>query len=59
LFSLDYQNNYVERLSVDDMQYCKTSYIIILIVHGKNGFAEVSKNLVRYKFENNFVELLK
>jgi len=22
---------------------------------GKNGFAEVSKNLVKYKFENNFV----
>jgi len=24
-------------------------------MHEKNGFAEVSKNLVRYRFENNFV----
>jgi len=24
-------------------------------VRGKNDFAKVSKNLVRYKFENNFV----
>jgi len=29
------------------------------MVYGKNGFAEVSKNWARYKFENNFVELLK
>jgi len=25
-------------------------------VYRKNGFAELSKNLVRYKCENNFVE---
>jgi len=25
------------------------------MLHGKNSFAEVSKNLVRYRFENNFV----
>jgi len=24
-------------------------------VHGKNGFAKVSKNLARYSSENNFV----
>jgi len=24
-------------------------------LHGKNGFAEVSKNLARYKPKNNFV----
>jgi len=29
------------------------------IIHGKNGFAEVSKNLARYRFDNNFVELPK
>jgi len=23
-------------------------------MHGKNRFAEVSKNLARYRFENNF-----
>jgi len=28
-------------------------------IHGKNGFAEVSKNLARYRFENNFIELSK
>jgi len=26
-----------------------------MIIHGKNGFAEVSKNLATYRFENNFV----
>jgi len=31
-------------------------FIQILLVHKKNGFAEVSKkNLARYRFENNFV----
>jgi len=29
------------------------------IIHGKNGFAEVSKNLVGYSSENNFIKLLK
>jgi len=28
-------------------------------VHEKNGFAEISKNLIRYRSENNFVELSK
>jgi len=28
--------------------------IQVLYVYGKNGFAEVSENLVRYRFENNF-----
>jgi len=27
-----------------------------LKTYGKNDFAEISKNLVTYKFENNFVE---
>jgi len=26
------------------------------MLHGKNDFAEISKNLARYRFENNFVE---
>lgn len=30
-----------------------------LVVHGKNNIAEISKNLEEYKFEDNFVELLK
>jgi len=29
------------------------------IIHGKNGFAEVSKNLTRYRSDDNFVELPK
>jgi len=24
-------------------------------IHGKNDFAEISKNLARYRFEDNFV----
>jgi len=28
-------------------------------LHGKNSFVEVSKNLARYRSENNFVELSK
>jgi len=28
-------------------------------MHAKNNFTEISKNLVRYRFENNFVESLK
>jgi len=24
--------------------------------HGKNSFAEVSKNLTRYRFENNYIK---
>jgi len=27
------------------------------MLHGKNGFAKVPKNLARYRFENNFIEL--
>jgi len=39
-------------------------YILIIIynntkIHEKNGFAEVSKNLARYKSENNFVWTIK
>jgi len=33
-------------------------YESYIFIHRKNGFAEVSKNLARYKSENNFVELL-
>jgi len=25
------------------------------MIHGKNSFAEVSKNLIRYRIENNFI----
>jgi len=28
-------------------------------MHEKNDFAEVSKNLARYRFKNNFIELSK
>jgi len=31
----------------------------IRIIHGKNDFAKISKNLDRYRSENNFVELSK
>jgi len=29
------------------------------MIHGKNGFAEVSKNLARYRSKNHFVGLSK
>jgi len=29
------------------------------MIHGKNGFAEVSKNLIGHRSENNFVRLSK
>jgi len=32
---------------------------IVKNLHGKNGFAEVSKNLARCKSENNFVWIIK
>jgi len=36
-----------------------TVKILIFRLHGKNDFAEVSKNLRRYRSENNFVWLSK
>jgi len=30
-------------------------YSVISNLHGKNDFAEVFKNLARYRFENDFV----
>jgi len=30
--------------------------LLFWLIYRKNGFAEVSKNFVRYKSENNFVE---
>jgi len=32
--------------------------ILLKSLHGKNGFAEVFKNLGRYRFENNLVKLI-
>jgi len=32
---------------------------VLRILHGKNGFAEVSKNLGKYRSENNFVWTIK
>jgi len=58
---LGHQNNYVERLNTDD-KTVKSFNILetnLNVLHGKNSFAEVSKNLARYNFENNFVELSK
>jgi len=34
-------------------------YLNITLKHKKNDFAEISKNLARYKTKNNFVELSK
>jgi len=35
-------------------------FVIKFYTHGKNDFTEISKNLARYRSENNFVcELLK
>jgi len=33
--------------------------ILYFTVHGKNNFVEIFKNLAKYRFENNFIELLK
>jgi len=43
------------------MSYLKKSSRMIFspCLHGKNNFIEVSKNLVRYRSENNFVEASK
>jgi len=30
--------------------------LFLKLIHGKNSFVKVSKNLARYKSENNFVE---
>jgi len=41
------------------LQKILTFLISLRVLHGRNNFAEVSKNLARYRGENNFVELLK
>ena len=40
-------------------QKCVKFSINFLIMHGKNDFVQVSKNLARYRSENNFVGPLK
>jgi len=37
----------------------KVSQAFSFVMHEKNDFAEVSKNLARYRFKNNFIELSK
>jgi len=38
-------------------KYCrKNNSIIVALEHGKNDFVEISKNLVKYRAENNFTE---
>jgi len=37
----------------------ENAFLLILYIHGKNGFAELSKIVVRYKSENNFVWTIK
>jgi len=34
-------------------------YLKLLHLHEKNNFAKESKNLARYRFENNFVWIIK
>ena len=34
----------------------KNNSIIVALEHGKNDFVEISKNLVKYRAENNFAE---
>jgi len=34
-------------------------YFIFMMLHGKNSFAKVFKDLSKYKSENNFVDPLK
>jgi len=37
----------------------ENAFPLILYIHGKNDFAELSKILVRYISENNFVWIIK
>jgi len=53
---------YVDNVFSEDRIY---NNVLFFYLHGKNGFAEVSKNLVRYKSEkitlfrqNNYVRRL-
>jgi len=39
--------------------YSKTFIYLFYVLHIIDDFAEISKNLSRYRSENNFVELLK
>jgi len=41
------------------LQECKLHIRHILSIYGKNDFAEVSKNLTRFRYENNFVYTIK
>jgi len=43
---------------IDKSRDTNISYYLIF-TYGKNDFAEISKNLTKYKSENNFVGLLK
>jgi len=46
---------------VDKIFWYEQNSLVILIphMHEKNGFVEVSKNIVRYRSENNFVGPIK
>jgi len=37
----------------------KEKFVKINAINGKNGFAEVSKNLASYRSKNNFVWIIK
>jgi len=39
-----------------DYDYCTEKKERSRNLHGKNDFVAISKNLARYKLENNFVE---
>jgi len=45
--------------NLDFNLFVKITRVLFDCLIRKNDFVEVSKNLVRYRSENNFVELLK
>jgi len=61
---LYYLNNYIGCLSYwNSRTVCSISimlkYYVLNYFNGKNGFAEISQNLTKYRSENNLVEPLK
>ena len=49
----------VTRKSETHESLTSNSTDVTVKVHGKNDFDKLSKNLTRYRFENNFVRPLK
>jgi len=53
-----YERKYQQIRISSDISGISWISIISLILHEKNDFAEISKNLVRYRSNNNFVWII-